>query len=110
MTSRLSGSARIWLLVAAIATAAATLYLFGVRGGQAPVHSTYLPWYVLAGLFYLAEAFVIHLHFRREAHTLSLNEFGLVLGLIFVSPERLILAQLLGGFAALFLHRRQRPI
>src|SRR5439155_5027938 len=40
----------------------------------------------------------------------SLNEFGLVLGLVFVSPGQLIAAQMVGGFAALVLHRRQRPV
>src|SRR5205807_10587104 len=67
-------------------------------------------WLLVAALFYLAEGFVIHLHFRREAHTLTLNEYALVLGLLFISPDQLILAQLLGAFVALIVHRRQRPL
>jgi diguanylate cyclase (GGDEF)-like protein len=108
---RLGGSARIWLLTSAILAATVAVYVFGVRAlPGAEGETTHVPWLVLAVLFYLAEAFVIHLHFRREAHTLTLNEYGLVLGLLFVSPHQLIAAQLLGAFVALFLHRRQRML
>jgi hypothetical protein len=33
--------------------------------------------------------FVVHLQFRKQAHTLSLTEIGLVLGLFFASPANL---------------------
>jgi diguanylate cyclase (GGDEF)-like protein len=69
-----------------------------------------VPWLVIALLFYAAETVVIHLHFRREAHTVSLSEFGLVLGLFFLSPRALIAAQLVGSAVSLALHRRQRPL
>jgi diguanylate cyclase (GGDEF)-like protein len=105
---RLGGSARIWLLTGSIVAATVAVYAFGVRAlPGAEGETTHVSWLVLAVLFYLAEAFVIHLQFRREAHTLTLNEFGLVLGLLFVSPNQLIAAQLLGAFVALFIHRRQ---
>jgi diguanylate cyclase (GGDEF)-like protein len=107
---RFGSTVRLWLLVSAITAGALALYVLEVRGFSAPVGSLRLPWWGLAVFFYLAEAFVIHLHFRREAHTLSLNECGLVLGLFFASPGQLIVGQLVGALAALVLHRRQRPI
>ena len=39
----------------------------------------------------------MHLQFRKQAHTLSLTEFGLVLGLFFVSPAALLAAQFVGA-------------
>src|SRR4051794_20105034 len=85
---RFGSAVRLWLLVSAISGAAVALYVFVVSGlGTISDPSLRLPWWTLAVFFYLAEAFVIHLHFRSEAHTLSLNECALVLGLFFVSPE-----------------------
>jgi diguanylate cyclase (GGDEF)-like protein len=106
----LGTTAKLGLLIAGIAVAAIALYVFSVRGLSAPPGALRLPWWSLALFFYLAEAFVIHLHFRREAHTLSISELGLVFGLFFASPESLIIGQLVGALAALALHRRQRPI
>jgi signal transduction histidine kinase len=69
-----------------------------------------IPWWAIAGLFFLAEVYVVHLQFRREAHSFSLSEIPLVLGLYFLAPPALVLAQLVGSGAALVLHRRQSPL
>ena len=107
---RLGGSARIWALVAAIAAAAAATFVFAIQVLPVTPERSPFAWIALAALFCLAEAYVIHLHFRHEAHSISLNEFGIVLGLIFVSPGHLLAAQLLGSCGALLLHRKQRPV
>ena len=60
--------------------------------------------------FYLAEVFVVHLQFRKQAHTLSLSEVGLALGLFFASPANLLAAHVVGAAAALVINRRQRAI
>jgi signal transduction histidine kinase len=70
-----------------------------------------IPWPALAALFALSEAFVVHLQFRRgDAHSFSLNEVTLVLGLFFTDPVGVVLAQLIGAALALTLRRRQQPI
>src|SRR5437867_4126679 len=62
-------------------------------------------------MFALSEAFVVHLQFRRgDAHSFSLNEIPLVLGLFFTEPGGLVLAQLIGAAIALILLRRQHVI
>ncbi len=66
------------------------------------------PWWTLALVFYLAEAYVVHIQFRRQAHTISLSEVGLVIGLYVLSPEQLLAVTLLGAAAALIFVRRQR--
>lgn len=58
-------------------------------------------------LFGLTEVFVVHIHLRGDAHTFSLVELPLALGLFLVNPIVLITAHVLGGGAALALHRRQ---
>jgi diguanylate cyclase (GGDEF)-like protein len=72
------------------------------------------PWFVglpvLAGLFALAEMFVVHLRIRADAHTFSLVELPLAIGLFFVQPIVLVAAQLTGAGLALVLHRRQGPL
>ena len=72
------------------------------------------PWFValpvLATLFALAEIFVVHLRIRADAHTFSLVELPLALGLFFVQPLILVSAQLLGAGLALALHRKQGPL
>ncbi|MDO8363350.1 MAG: EAL domain-containing protein [Actinomycetota bacterium] len=61
----------------------------------------------LAAAFALAEIFVVHVRMRADAHTFSLVELPLALGLFFTQPIVLIAAQLVGAGAALVLHRRQ---
>src|SRR5262249_49430819 len=75
---------------------------------SSPVVSTWVPWWALVPVFYFAEAYVIHVQFRREAHTISLSEGGLVVGLYLLSPGGLLAATVVGVAAALVFVRRQR--
>ena len=77
-----SGVLRVWIFIAAIATASGVVWWLNLTGPDAP-GSFSLPWWGLAVAFYIAEAFVVHLHFRKQAHTLSQTELGLMLGLFF---------------------------
>ena len=52
---------------------------------RAPFHP---PWPVLALGFLAAEAKVIVVHFRRETHSFSLSEIPAVIGLFFLTPDR----------------------
>jgi diguanylate cyclase (GGDEF)-like protein len=107
---RLGAGARLWLLVSGMAALAFALYLGVLRGVSAPAGELTVPWWTLVIAFFAAEAYVVHLHFRSEAHTLSFSELALVLGLFLVAPGDLLLAQLLGAGIALLLRRRQRPL
>lgn len=106
----LSGVTRVWLLTVAIMGAALALYLTSVvqvRPLAAPFH---LPWWVLAGLFFLSETNVIRVRYRGQAQSFPLNELSLVVGLFFSSPPELLLGLLLGSAAALVRRRRQSPL
>lgn len=97
----------MWGLNAVVAASALLLYLTAVRHLPASAPAFRLPWWALAAMFYVVEIHVVHIHFRRDAHSFSLSEIPLVLGLFFVSPKGLVLAQLVGAAAALIVHRRQ---
>jgi diguanylate cyclase (GGDEF)-like protein len=70
----------------------------------------HIPWFLLAAMFYLAETCLVHLHFRRGAHSFSMSEVPLVLGLFFATPRELLLAQFAGCALALAVQRRQSPL
>src|SRR5665213_211659 len=74
------------------------------------VAAFHLPWVLLATMFYVAETCLVHLHFRRGAHSFSMSEIPLVLGLFFATPRELLLAQLAGCALALAVQRRQSPL
>ena len=103
-------SARIWLFTLVVALAALLLYEGLIRGVPAPAGPVRIPWWGIAVLFLLAEAYPVHLHFRTEAHSLSLSEIALVLGLFLTAPGGLIAGQLCGAAVALIVIRRQRPL
>lgn len=104
---RVSGLARVWGLNAVLIGVAAALYFGGVVNLEGMDARFGIPWWVLGIMFYLAEQFVVHLQFRRDAHSFSVSEIPLVLGLFFVSPAGLLAAQLIGAGVALGFRRRQ---
>jgi diguanylate cyclase (GGDEF)-like protein len=69
-----------------------------------------LPWWVLTVAFMVTEHFVLHIQVRREAHTLSLAELPLVLGLFFAAPLQLLAGRLLASVLTHLLVRRARPL
>jgi len=101
---------RVWALVLAIDVAALVVAVV-VLPKLAPVDPSWqLPWYVMAAGFWAAEARVIHFHFRRGAHTFSLNELPLVIGMFLAAPLDVVIAQVVGSAVALAVNRRQPPV
>jgi len=99
----------VWHLNFILAAAAAGLF-FAVRP-LAPIDAPLeIPFFGFVLLFFLTDACMVHLHFRRDAHSFTLAEIPLILGLFFIDPAGLIAARLLGALPALFLVRRQTPI
>jgi diguanylate cyclase (GGDEF)-like protein len=116
MSTRAQRTAGVWGLTALLATAALAIWMTTLRALHATsnansnAHShTHVPWLLVAAAFYLAEANVVHVYRRGDAHTFSLSEVPLVVGLFFLSPAGLVTACLAGAGTALVLHRRQRP-
>ena len=78
-----------------------------------PATSHELSWEVLAAsvilaiAFFAVEAMPLHLEWSGQAYSLTLSEFPLVIGLLCWPTLLLIPARVVGGAAALTLHRKQ---
>lgn len=105
-----AGPKRVWTFSAIIWLVAlggvAWILSRGVTSGFEPT----IDWWWLALGFYVAELMVVHIQFRQDAHTISMSEIPMMLGLLLASPAALIVGQLVGSTIALAGHRRQRPM
>ena len=97
--------AKIWLLTGAVAAATVAAYLTLVAPLGAGPTTLEIPWWLVALGFAAAERWVVHLHFRRSTHSLSLGELPLVAGLLFLPAHELVLAGLVGSSLALAFDR-----
>lgn len=105
--ARQGGPTRVWLFSAGLAAGAAVLFFTLVQHIPRPAGPFHVPWWVVAVMFALAEIYVVHLQFRRNAYSFGLTEIPLVIGLFFLSPQEIVLSQFIGAALALTLHRRQ---
>ena len=76
---------RVLALSLFIAGLAAVLYLVAVRSIEASEIATAAPWLALVAGYAASELTVVHIEFRRDAHSVSLNEIPLVLALVFAT-------------------------
>jgi diguanylate cyclase (GGDEF)-like protein len=105
LRSWLASSRPIWALNFALLVTAVALFLGPVDWPNALI-SSYLPWWSLALGFLVAERCVVHLHFKRSAHSFSLGDIPLVFGLLFASAHDLVIGTLVGTSIVLILDRR----
>src|SRR6476619_2857471 len=98
---------RVWIFNGVLALTCALVWVFAIDNFGSPtfVPGPHLSWWALALAFYFAEVFVVHLQFRKQAHTLSLTEIGLTLGLLLGAPAALLIGQLAGTLVALIVTR-----
>ncbi len=97
-------------LASAIALAAVALFAFVVRELPGYEIGPHIPWWALAAAFAATELFVVHAHVRGSAHSLSISELPLILGLLLASPHELVIAQVLGPAVVLTLTRGHSPL
>jgi diguanylate cyclase (GGDEF)-like protein len=108
LASATTGTTRVWALTVVLTALALMLAVIEAPAGAPAKAPVALPWWVLAGLFYLTEAKVVHLHFGRSAHSFSMSEIPVVYGIFFFSPAEFIVARLIGAGLALVISRKQR--
>lgn len=106
---RVSGVARIRLLVLALVAVVGLLYVGPLRSAHTQLGTRTMPWWSIAILFFLAELCIVHVHYRRNAHSFSMSELPLLLALIFASPLALLAGHVVGSTVGL-LKRRQSPL
>ncbi len=93
-------------LSALMAVAGGVLCLYSLRWG-APQAPLTLPWWAFAVAALVNNVFVFHLEIRDEAHSFSLSEIPLVVGLFFAPPWAVVLGRLVGEAVFLIGRRRQ---
>ncbi|HET6550119.1 MAG TPA: hypothetical protein VFG79_16775, partial [Solirubrobacter sp.] len=108
MQHRRSPVGAITVYVGALAAVAAGLWVAFVHG-EAALAEPHLPWWAIAVAWVVAEACVVHLHFRRSRHSFSLADVPFVFGLVFASGDGFLIGALLGAGIAYGL-RKLPPI
>lgn len=100
----------LWCLTLTVACLAAATYAVAVGDPALGSHSDIPLAIALTVAFALAELLVVELQFRRNAHSFSLLEIPLVVGLLTAPPLLIIFSYAVGGGAVLLVHRRQGPL
>jgi diguanylate cyclase (GGDEF)-like protein len=104
MTTRPFGAVA---LTAAMAVAAAVVYVLGVRSLDGTLEPGFIPWWSLVVVFFAAELYTLGVEGRLE-QALSPHDAVIVLGFFLVSPGELLAVQLGGALLALAMLRRTR--
>lgn len=99
----------VWLLNLALAVATTAVELLVLLPGHDALASPTMPWWTLAVLVLAAERWPVHLRFRRSAHSFSMTDIPLVLGLVFCTPAGMLAGVAAGTLAAMAL-RKAPPI
>jgi diguanylate cyclase (GGDEF)-like protein len=105
---RLSADTKIGALTAVLVAVTLTVQAIWCVGGVTLAGHDVVRLAVVALLFAAAEKFVVTFPVRRGAHTISLSEIPLVLGLATIAPPLLVAVRMVGGLVGLTAFRRQR--
>src|SRR3954470_16476195 len=85
----------VWVYVVALAAVAAAGWAL-ITHGIAPHGEPELPWWAVALGFACAEVCVVHVRFRRSAHSFSLADLPFVFGLVFAGGDAFVIGALVG--------------
>ena len=100
------GTRAVWGMAGAMLAVAALIHSVLVPS-EAVADAPYLiPWWALAIAFAVFEMAVVQVHLRTDAHTITLSDVPMVLGLLLASPFALIVGRLIGSAVALAYRRR----
>ena len=86
----------VWVYVVALAVLAAGRLGAGHPRRPPRTPTPHLPWWAIALGFAVAEPCVVHLRFRRSAHSFSLADLPFVFGLVFATGDEFVLGALVG--------------
>ncbi len=99
----------VWIVAVVVLLIAAAVFAVHTRNLH-PLSRPHLPWWALALGFAACERAVVHLHFRRSAHSFTLADIPMVLGLIFAGGPALLIGALLGSIVPWLMDRHLPPL
>src|ERR671927_6198 len=105
---RVSRIGAVCLYGLALAVVAAVLFATQLAGEPA-LADPHLPWWGIAVGWVIFESCVVHLQFRRSAHSFSLADVPFVFGLLFATADGFLIGAVVGSAIA-YLIRRLPPI
>src|SRR5215467_7772093 len=105
-SSRIDGAARVRALVALVVAAGIAGALAVSLTQSAPAHLP-VAWWMIAIGYLGATGLAVHVHLGRDAHTVTLTEVPMTVGLCLATPSSLFAGAALGSAVALLLVRRQ---
>src|SRR5580700_9486525 len=85
--SEVSATRKIVLFTATLAAAATVLYVTVVSQQATVTSHVQVAWPLLAIAFALADSFAVHVEVRDNAHSFTMNELPLMIGLFLCGPE-----------------------
>ena len=69
--SSTTGTARVWALTVVLGVVSVILASVEAQAGEPFTPPVAIPWWLLAGIFFLTEAKVVHLHIDRKSTCLA---------------------------------------
>ena len=101
---------KVWWLTLGMAVVATALSWVALGVLPSADHHPSVPWWALIVCFAATEVFVVLLRLKKGAHSVSLSEIPLVVGLAFTSVGGLLFARVAGAGAVVAFHRGQRGV
>ena len=101
---RLSRVGAVSLYGFTLAVAAAAIFVTQLQGEPA-LSEPHLPWWAIAAGWVIFESCVVHLQFRRSAHSFSLADLPFVFGMLFATADGFLLGAVIGSAIAYALRR-----
>ena len=100
------GAAAVWCVTGLLVCLTVALLACPAFDTTRAAHAPSLPWLGFVVALAVAETLIVHVEFRREAHTFGFSELVLAAGLLTIGGHELVLAQVVGSVIAT-LARRQ---
>ncbi len=99
----------LWPFTATMFVVATAGVLWLIPGAPISGAPAEVSWWALAAGFAVTEATIIRVPVQRDAHTISLSEIPLLLGMVLAAPGALLIGRLAGSALTLAVYRRQPP-
>jgi signal transduction histidine kinase len=94
------------LVIVGLLTTAAVLFFWLLLGEERLVDRPSISWPLVAMAFFLLERRTVNVHFRGEAQSFSMSDIATVVGIFYLPPHLLLIAQFVGTFPAFGWARR----